>query len=104
MTTDAASLSIPELEAHYKAEFPGFEPYVWACMAYHRKGYAQAETYRLLEERFGEENRRKDEEMLRKMQELKTAREEAEKEREQAERDGVEEVAPDMLMNTAAEC
>lgn len=54
---DLDTCSIGELEAHYRALFPQFNPYVWAAMAYFRRGVGYEECKKTLDDRFEEYNR-----------------------------------------------
>ena len=47
--------SLLEYEMEYKLQYPGFEPHVWAAMAYHAKGMTFEVVQALLAERFGPE-------------------------------------------------
>ena len=45
--------SIETLEKEYKLQYPGFEPHVWAAMAYYAKGMTFEGVRTLLGQRFG---------------------------------------------------
>lgn len=85
---DLDTCSFTELESHYQELYPHFNPYVWAAMAYFKKGVGHEECKAILDERFRDYNNDIEERARATLEYLEEQR------RIAAESEGIEEIRP----------
>lgn len=94
MSIDPDTCTQQELEEYYRGLYPHepYNPYVWAAMAYFRKGSSFEECKDILDERFKDYNEEREIRARRRQEEFEEQRRLAQEREREAHELGVEEV------------